>query len=182
MLRAVAGRMSDEYYTQEVGIELDEVIADRRGWAARLALVAILIVAAFHAWRRAFLIDDAFISFRYARNFLEGHGLVYNVGERVEGYTNFLWTLMIAAAMRLGADPGMAAQLLGLASSIGVLLVLHRWGRDLGASAWGALLAPAMLAVNRSFAAWATGGLETRTFTFLVVAAAWRLHRETATL
>ena len=46
------------------------------------------------AW---FLCDDAFISFRYARNLLEGHGLVFNPGERVEGYTNLLWVLELAA-------------------------------------------------------------------------------------
>nr|MBC8422663.1 hypothetical protein [bacterium] len=34
--------------------------------------------------------EDAFISFRYAANLLDGHGLVFNPGERVEGYTNFL--------------------------------------------------------------------------------------------
>ena len=45
------------------------------------------------AW---FLCDDAFISFRYARNLLKGHGLVFNPGEYVEGYSNFLWTLELA--------------------------------------------------------------------------------------
>ena len=42
------------------------------------------------AW---FLCDDAFISFRYARNLLEGHGLVFNPGEFVEGY----WRLCVSA-------------------------------------------------------------------------------------
>jgi arabinofuranosyltransferase len=41
--------------------------------------------------------DDQMISMRYARNLVEGHGLVFNKGERVEGYTNFGWTLIMAA-------------------------------------------------------------------------------------
>src|SRR5712671_3005496 len=41
--------------------------------------------------------DDEMISMRYARNLVEGHGLVWNPGEHVEGYTNFLWTLAMAA-------------------------------------------------------------------------------------
>lgn len=41
-------------------------------------------------------IDDAYISFQYARQFFSGNGLVFNVGERVEGYTNFLWIVLIA--------------------------------------------------------------------------------------
>jgi hypothetical protein len=44
--------------------------------------------------------DDAFISLRYAKHFAEGHGLVYNPGERVEGYTNFLWTVWLSVAYR----------------------------------------------------------------------------------
>lgn len=40
--------------------------------------------------------DDAYISFRYLDNWLNGLGLVYNPGERVEGYTNFLWIVLLA--------------------------------------------------------------------------------------
>ena len=49
--------------------------------------------------RRAFiLVDDAAISMTYARNLAEGHGLVWNAGQHpVEGYSNFLWTLWMAA-------------------------------------------------------------------------------------
>ena len=60
------------------------------GLPARLGLLGWL---AEMSW---FLTDDAFISFRYVRNLLEGHGLVFNPGERVEGYSNFLWTLELA--------------------------------------------------------------------------------------
>ena len=55
-----------------------------------LPWVALLSWLSSLAW---FLCDDAFISFRYVRNFLEGNGLVFNPGEYVEGYTNFLWIL-----------------------------------------------------------------------------------------
>jgi hypothetical protein len=40
--------------------------------------------------------DDAYISYRYARNFVQGHGLVYNPGERVEGYSNFLYVFLMS--------------------------------------------------------------------------------------
>lgn len=44
------------------------------------------------------LLDDAMISMRYAKNLTEGNGLVFNPGgERVEGYTNLLWVLIMAA-------------------------------------------------------------------------------------
>lgn len=148
------------------------------GQTHRIALAALLAVALAHSWYRAFLIDDACISFRYARNLAEGAGLVFNVGERVEGYTNFLWTLILAAATRLGLDPAPVAQAAGIVSSLILLAILYRWGRECGLGRTWALVAPGMLAVNRSYAAWATGGLETRFFTLLLVAAAWRLHAE----
>ena len=48
--------------------------------------------------------DDAYISYRYARHLAEGHGLVFNVGERVEGYTNFLFVLGTSLLFRV-AEP-----------------------------------------------------------------------------
>ena len=65
-----------------------------------------------------FITDDAFISFRYVRNLLEGHGLVFNPGEYVEGYTNFLWILELAAIWRvLGIRPEHVAVATGCRSS-----------------------------------------------------------------
>lgn len=49
-----------------------------------------------HAASLATVNDDPFISFRYAQQLVVGNGLVYNPGERLEGYTNFLWTILIA--------------------------------------------------------------------------------------
>src|SRR5206468_5817414 len=68
--------------------------------------------------------DDAFISYRYARNLAEGNGLVYNSGERVEGYTNFLWTVLLAALTAAGADPVRIAPVLGAAALAALTLVL----------------------------------------------------------
>lgn len=156
------------------------VLASARGAAAgwRLALGGVLAASFLHSWQRAFLIDDAYISFRYARNLVEGNGLVFNIGERVEGYTNFLWTLLMALASEAGVDPSLASQAAGMTASLLLLIVAHRWGRDLGLGRGWALVAPGMLALNRSYAAWATGGLETRFFSLLLVASAWRLHVE----
>jgi hypothetical protein len=51
----------------------------------------------------ATLFDDAMVSMRYARNLVDGHGLVWNPGEApVEGYTNFLWVLWLAVLHATG--------------------------------------------------------------------------------
>ena len=71
------------------------------------ALLALCVLAAFAAnvERHAFLGDDSFISFRYAKHLAEGQGLVWNPGDRVEGYTNFLWVLLMAAGLSVGVAP-----------------------------------------------------------------------------
>ncbi len=75
-----------------------------------------------------FLTDDAFINFRYVRNLLEGHGLVFNPGERVEGYSNFLWTLELAFIWRtLGIPPEAAAPWLSVAFTAGTIGALLWW-------------------------------------------------------
>ncbi len=68
--------------------------------------------------------DDAYISFRYARNLVDGHGLVWNPGEWVEGYTNFLWVLILALGMKLGVDPATTAAIGGVLAGAAVLWLL----------------------------------------------------------
>jgi arabinofuranosyltransferase len=78
---------------------------------------AVLAISCLvRAFDRRWVSDDAFISFRYGRHLAEGEGLVWNPGEYVEGYTNLLWTLVLAVIEKLEADPVLASQALGLAS------------------------------------------------------------------
>jgi len=46
-------------------------------------------------------LDDAYISYRYAENLARGEGLVFNHGERVEGYSNLLYVLAVVPAFWL---------------------------------------------------------------------------------
>ncbi len=135
-----------------------------------VTIVAALL-AGFAAQVRhyAFIGDDAFISFRYARNLVDGLGLVWNAGEAVEGYTNFLWVLTMAAGMGIGIEPERLSVTLGVASGFAVLGAVV-W-RNAGRYGWRQpliWLAPAALVSSRSFTAWSTGGLETQFFTFVV--------------
>ncbi len=123
-----------------------------------------------------FITDDAFISFRYARNLLEGHGLVFNRGEYVEGYTNFLWVIELAAIWGLlGIRPEVAAQWLSVIYTVGTVAVMLWWVARLPALrhrwlvAW---MAMGVVCSSATFAVWTSGGgLETRQFTFFVLGA-----------
>ena len=138
-----------------------------------LPWLALLVWLASVSW---FLTDDAFISFRYVRNLLEGHGLVFNPGERVEGYSNFLWVLELAALWRvLGVAPEDAAPWLSVACTAGTVGAMLWWItrlpslRNRGLVGWMAL---GLVCSSATFAVWTSGGgLETRQFTFFVVLA-----------
>ncbi len=113
--------------------------------------------------------EDAFISFRYAANLVDGHGLTFNPGERVEGYTNFLWTVMLAGAMALGADPAATARVVGIVAALVLFGVVFRTARLARPdSRWAGLVAVALLAGTPGFAAEAAQGLETVWFALLV--------------
>jgi hypothetical protein len=112
-----------------------------------MAALAICLGYGLLAWRLWFVSDDAFISFRYARNWVEGYGLRYNLGEHVpvEGYSNFLWVVVCALGESLGWDPFFWAPLIstgcGLALLAYVYFVMVARLRLDGEVAWLATLA-----------------------------------------
>ena len=134
--------------------------------------LALAACAAWCAWfSRGAPIDDAFITFRYAANLVAGHGLVFNPGERVEGYSNFLWTILIAAGLRLGIDPVVASRALGAGCALLAVAVTARaLPRDDTAPSVTAIVAALLLGSSPVVGLWAVHGLETGLFTLLVAA------------
>ncbi len=117
-------------------------------------------------------IDDAYISLVYARNLASGHGLVFNVGERVEGYTNLLWVLFEAALFKVHLNPVAGIKLAGLLCGLGALALTYRIsqiGDDREDSFH--FLAPLFLAIGAPFATASALGLETQLFALLVISA-----------
>jgi hypothetical protein len=129
-------------------------------WAA---LLAALVVLALHQARlQPWTLDDAFISMRYAWNLAHGHGLVYNTGEPVEGYTNFLWTVLLAPAAAVGKDMVLWSKALGASCTVATLALVgwsDRWlpGVSARAATWALLL----LGTSGVFTRWSLSGMET---------------------
>jgi arabinofuranosyltransferase len=140
--------------------------------AAALAMSCVLLAAL--AWSNRFIQDDAFILFQYARRLVEGHGLTWLDGERVEGYTTFLWTLLLGVPFALHLDPVVFAWCAGLLLYAGTLLSAYSLAVTLTGSRGIALLAVWLLGTNHTFSAFATGGLET-VMQALFVTASWAL-------
>ena len=160
------------------------------GVGAALALGLLLV----HALSFHFAVDDAWISFRYARNLIAGHGLVFNPGDAVEGYSNLLWVLLSAAGMAAGMEPLLWARIMGFLSAAVMALLLPALARRLasdadlaadrkmrrgagGATPGGGSAAMWLVAASGPIACWSLGGLETPLFGLLTVLA-WRAALE----
>src|ERR1044071_6514269 len=132
-----------------------------RAWTAVAPGIAIAAVA--WAWHLRWISDDAFISFRYSRNWARGDGLVFNLGERVEGYTNFGWTALLALPAVVGLDVPATALALDLAAFVGTVWLVQRLAARLapGGAPVRVSFAAIALACSYTFASFATSGLET---------------------
>jgi len=134
-------------------------------------LLALAVLSGLHALHFDHLADDAYISFRFASNFAAGHGLVFNPGEYVMGYSNFLWVVALAAFEGLGWPAPQVAPALGLVLGWALLALVYFHLRATFGSRWAATAGAALLATNGTFALWLVGGLEGPLFGLWLTAA-----------
>ena len=134
--------------------------------------ILIFLLILMLAWNHRWMADDAFISFRYAENFVHGNGLVWNNGEYVEGYTNFLWTILLSGFIAVGGNPAIWSEILGILFFAASLLYMYKLNTLIFQSKNIGFLLMILLGLNHTFNAFATGGLETQMqATFLLIIA-----------
>ncbi|TCP57027.1 dolichyl-phosphate-mannose-protein mannosyltransferase [Tamaricihabitans halophyticus] len=144
------------------------LVAERS--ARMIALVLISGLSLVHQLMFDMLAEDAFITFRYAENVAEGHGPVFNIGEPVEGYTNFLLLgLLSVLKAGFGADVVLSARVLGVLSTIGCVVAAYFLARKLSGRSAAGVLAAALTATVSNLAAYGASGLETSLFALLVL-------------
>lgn len=141
-------------------LQLSRRWSAERWWWLAIAACALLLV--FHA--RSFLpfmADDSFISLRYSQRLLDGKGLTWTDGERVEGYSNLTWVLACALLGALGLDLVLAARVVAaLATAATCAAIVYAFYPRRFELAWGAVVALLGLALCSPIAVWAVGGLE----------------------
>ncbi|HEX2897107.1 MAG TPA: hypothetical protein VHP63_03550, partial [candidate division Zixibacteria bacterium] len=117
----------------------------------------------------SFTQDDAYITYRYVANYLNGDGLVFNIGERVEGFTNFGWTVLLILVGGFKGDYIAFSKILGTIFGAGVIVVTFLTARRLISSKnyWFSFLPPFLLGANMALAYWSQSGLETAAFAFM---------------
>ncbi|MGE0480010.1 MAG: hypothetical protein AB7Q17_06005 [Phycisphaerae bacterium] len=131
-----------------------------------VACAAALAPISANAW----VCQDAFITLRYVENLHEGRGLVFNAGERVQGFTHPLWTLLLALCPTEYLYYG--AIVAGLICTAGTLALLCALLVRTRAPWIGIVTLFAVLACSRSFVEWSTSGLENSLTHLLLLATA----------
>ncbi|MEM9799611.1 MAG: hypothetical protein AAGA20_04740 [Planctomycetota bacterium] len=153
--------------------------APTHGAGARVAAATLLAVGVLGALvhRFAYLVDDAFITFRFARSWAEWGVPVFNSFEltsaapRVEGFSNLLWTAILAIGHAAGASlPSLVGPLQFIVAAATVVSVARFASAGLGLRPVAASAAPVLLATSAPFVAWTSGGMETSLFTLLLTA------------
>ena len=149
-------------------------------WINRIILLACLCAFSWQAHTYDTIQDDAYITLAYSKNLASGEGLVFNPGERVEGYTNFLWTLILSVPHLVDIDAMATARLLSWFAAAAVFALTLLLGRRHTPSSnpLNTAFAPILLAACGSFAFWTTSGMETMLFTLLVTAGIYRYDSE----
>ncbi|MCD4653862.1 hypothetical protein K8T06_07985 [bacterium] len=134
-------------------------------WLITTVSLLVFLVGSTGFW--VYTVEDAFISFRYCDNMLQGNGLVFNQNQPVEGYTNFLWIMLISIP-RLVLPFPLAAKLPGILLGLALLLLMARSCKKNHylASPSAALI----VAVCPGVQMWSVAGLETILFTICLVA------------
>jgi tetratricopeptide (TPR) repeat protein len=151
-----------------------------------ILLSALSVCAIFRMNQINFIQDDAFITLRYVENFINGNGLVFNTGYRVEGYTNFLWVLLISLIGFIGTifsvetDLPLITQLLSQLSGIALIILAYFFTKKIITAKYLlnnnfdyilctliSLVPPFLISFAPPFLYWGVSGMESVLFTFL---------------
>ncbi len=129
-------------------------------WPTKTTIIPALLTAFFAAivLNSAWICDDAYISLRTVDNFVNGHGLRWNVAERVQTFTNPLWTLMLSAVYFFTREAYYSTIILALLVAVaGAGVLFFKTGRkNIVAAVLGALF----LFSSKAFVDFSTSGLE----------------------
>lgn len=125
-------------------------------------LILVLLGAAVAAWLLRHVEDDAFITFRYSQHLADGLGPVWNPnGPPVEGYTNFLWMLLMAIPHALGIEVVTFSHLLSTSAFLANVYLSFRLIKLLIKSNLYQWVVLVLVAANYTLLGYATSGLET---------------------
>jgi hypothetical protein len=148
-------------------------------WPLAYVVLAMVGTVQYIRYWRPWGLDDAWITFRYARNIIQGHGYVFNVGDRVQGTSTPLYTLYLALAGKLfGAHAIPTVSFItGAICFVAMLLIALAFLSSVHSRTAGLICAFA-LAFSDSFLMIMTSGMETPIYCLLIIATFWKLAQK----
>ena len=145
--------------------------------AAGVAIIGLIVAVRAH---RSVLYDDAAITMRYAYRIAHGHGWTYNDGDRTNGASAPLYTMILAAMSRVGWDLETAAKAIGVAC-FAATIGLATWIAARIAGLAAGLVAAVFLLVSLEYEVLALSGMESALAAALGLAAIALLLEERET-
>lgn len=143
------------------------VVAQRTG---RLVTVLLLVAFSVAYVNTAWVSEDAFISFRTIDNLLNGYGLTWNPGQRVQSYTHPLWLALLLPAVDFVGDPYIVSLLAGFIFTAATIVVLLDLAKPFS---WYSLIGVGGLLWSRAFVDYSSSGLENSLSHTLIAMYAW---------
>jgi hypothetical protein len=133
-------------------------------------LIAHIILFFFQLLFWNFIIDDAFITFRYAKNLYEKGKIVFNINEApIEGYSNFLWVVWLTISFIFKINPIIFSKVSGMLFCHATIPLLHKIAQLLNNNRRFSNYIVIFYALTPNIALWSIGGLETSLFCFLLL-------------
>ncbi|HEX5660139.1 MAG TPA: hypothetical protein VFX59_23250 [Polyangiales bacterium] len=134
-------------------MELPHVVSTARPkWLALGAVTVLLGLVLRSSW----VTEDAYITLRTVDNWVNGHGLTWNIDERVQAYTHPSWMFLLSAAYYVTREAFTTTILLGFLTTAAAALTVVHFARSAG----HAVAAVVLLTLSRGFIEFSTGGLE----------------------
>ena len=144
-------------------------------WGLFVAVAALFLGHVYSFY--PFISDNAFIALRYSKRLIQGLGLTWNEGERIEGYTDFLWMIVNAGVGTLGVDLVVSARVLGTIGGLAALFFVSLSPKRFRLESRRIVTAALFLALSSPLAIWAVGGRDQGFMAGLLAAGLFFLFR-----
>ncbi|MFA5404145.1 MAG: hypothetical protein WC358_04350 [Ignavibacteria bacterium] len=130
--------------------------------------ILLLVFIGYSLYFFRWFVDDLYIYFRYANNFVKGKGIVYNAGEYVEGFSSFIWFLILSVFGFMKLSLETSSKVASLIFSVLSLLVVFKISKELGLEKWS-LFSVILTAFNLPFILWSISGFEISFYSLLLL-------------
>ncbi|MCX6163633.1 MAG: hypothetical protein NTU73_02030, partial [Ignavibacteriae bacterium] len=138
--------------------------------------IFLMVFLSFSLYFFTWFVDDLYIYFRYVNNFVNGKGIVYNAGEYVEGFSSFIWFLILSVFGFIRLPLEVSSKVASLIFAVLVLLVIYRISKELELGKWS--LFPVLLtAFNLPLILWSVSGFEISFYSLMLLICFYKIIR-----